>query len=103
MVGAHLVILNCTIYVLGVFAVEISHLIDTCICSLLKTKCNNLIKDKPFDDSSHAGSCTVNIYGENRWVWSCLENYSVVVQTLWQDYAYGLFSNCLSFITVKSV
>ena len=40
MVVAHLVILNCTIYVLGVFAVEISHLISTCICSLLKTRCN---------------------------------------------------------------
>ena len=34
--------LDCTIYRLGAFEFEVSHLIGTCICSLFKTRHNNV-------------------------------------------------------------
>ena len=40
MVGIRPVSLDCTIYMLGAFAIEVSHLIGTCTCSLFKTRHN---------------------------------------------------------------
>ena len=42
MVGIRPVSLDCTIYMLGAFAIEVSHLIGTCRCSLFKTRHNRL-------------------------------------------------------------
>ena len=35
--------LDCTIYMLGVFAIEVSRLIGTCLCSLFKSRHNTSI------------------------------------------------------------
>ena len=35
--------LDCTIYMLGVFAIEVSRLIGTCLCSLFKTRHNTSV------------------------------------------------------------
>ena len=40
MVVIHRVSLDYTIYMLGVVAIEVSHLIGTCLCSLFKTRHN---------------------------------------------------------------
>ena len=40
MVAIGMVSLDCTIYMLGVFAIEVSRLIGTCMCSLFRTRHN---------------------------------------------------------------